>query len=68
MALKRADYFAAGVRRVWQIDPGARTVSVFLAPDQVTVLRETDVLEGGAVLPGFSLSLREFFAELDRQG
>jgi Uma2 family endonuclease len=68
MRLKRQDYFAAGVRLVWEVDPEARTVSVYTAPANPTVLAETDTLDGGAVLPGFTLALGELFGELDRQG
>ena len=68
MARKRQEYFAAGVRLVWLVDPEARTVEVFTAPEQSTVLHEEHTLEGGAVLPGLALPLRELFAELDRQG
>src|SRR5262249_31111643 len=68
MARKRQDYFAAGVHLVWQVDPSARTVEVFTAPDQSTVLHEAQTLEGRMVLPGFTLSLQELFGELDRQG
>jgi Uma2 family endonuclease len=67
MARKRREYFAAGVRLVWQVAPEARTVEVYTAPEQVTVLHEADTLDGGTVLPGFALSLRELFAELDQQ-
>lgn len=65
MRQKRQDYFAAGTRLVWIIDPVARTVAVWTGPDQSTVLPEDRVLEGGTVLPGFSLPLSELFAELD---
>jgi Uma2 family endonuclease len=68
MARKRREYFAAGTRLVWQVDPVARTVAVYTAPEQVTVLHEEETLEGGAVLPGFTLPLREFFANLDLHG
>ena len=67
MARKRREYFAAGVRLVWQVAPLARTVEVYTAPEQVMLLREEDTLEGGEVLPGFALPLRECFAELDQQ-
>jgi Uma2 family endonuclease len=67
MARKRREYFAAGVQLVWQVYPWARTVEVYTASEQVTVLHEAETLEGGAVLPGFALPLREFFAELDQQ-
>jgi Uma2 family endonuclease len=68
MARKRLDYFTAGVRLVWEIDPDARTVSVYTGVDTVRLLSAQDTLDGGAVLPGFTLPLRDLFAELDRQG
>lgn len=68
MARKRHDYFTAGVRLVWLVDPAARRVAVYTDVDQVTVIEEEQILLGGDVLPGFSLSLRELFAELDLQG
>lgn len=68
MKRKLQDYFKAGVRLVWVIDPEARTLSVYTSPDSPTVLDETDTLTGAPVLPEFRLVLRELFAELDRQG
>ena len=68
MAVKRQDYFAAGVELVWEIDPDARTVVVYSSPTQSTTLTAADTLDGGAVLPGFTLPLQQLFAELDRQG
>ena len=68
MARKRQEYFAAGVHFVWQVDPDTRTVEVFTAPDQSTVLHEAQTLAGGTVLPGFTLPLQELFGELDRRG
>jgi Uma2 family endonuclease len=68
MGRKRREYFAAGSHLVWEVDPEARTVTVYTAPEQSTVLEETQVLTGDPVLPGFTLVLRELFTELDRQG
>jgi Uma2 family endonuclease len=68
MLLKRRDYFTATVRLVWEVDPEARTVAVYTAPEVFTVLGEADTLDGGAVLPGFTLPVRELFAEMDRHG
>jgi Uma2 family endonuclease len=68
MALKRQDYFSVGVELVWEIDPVARTVDVYTSATQVTTLTATDTLDGGSVLPGFTLSLQDLFAELDRHG
>ncbi|MFN4261693.1 MAG: Uma2 family endonuclease [Gemmataceae bacterium] len=66
MARKRREYFAAGVRVVWIVDPNARTVAVYSEPERFVTLDESANLEGGEVLPGFTLSLRDLFAELDR--
>jgi Uma2 family endonuclease len=68
MARKRREYFASGVRLVWEVNPRARTVVVFETPDRSTLLDESQTLDGGAVLPGFVLALAELFGELDRQG
>ena len=68
MARKRLEYFQAGVRLVWEVDPRARTVAVYEAPDQPTVLEVGQTLDGGEVLPGFALPMADLFAELDRQG
>jgi Uma2 family endonuclease len=68
MARKRREYFAAGVRLVWIVDPATRTVAVHTAPEQAAVLDANATLTGGDVLPGFALPLRDLFAELDRQG
>jgi Uma2 family endonuclease len=68
MARKRQEYCAAGVHVVWQVDSNARTVEVFTAPDQSTVLHEAQTLTGGTVLPGFTLPLQELFSKLDLRG
>jgi Uma2 family endonuclease len=68
MQRKRQEYFDAGVRLVWEIDPALRTVTVYTPDGTITVLDATQRLEGGEVLPGFALELSELFAELDEQG
>jgi Uma2 family endonuclease len=68
MAVKRQDYFAAGVELVWEIAPNTRTVAVYTSVTDVTMLTAADTLDGGAVLPGFTLSVQDLFAELDRHG
>jgi Uma2 family endonuclease len=65
MTRKLHDYFTAGCQLVWFVDPVARIVTVYTSPDQATVLNEDQTLDGGNVLPGFSLPLRQLFAELD---
>jgi Uma2 family endonuclease len=68
MARKRDEYFRAGVRLVWEIDPRARTVRAYTAADQFRDLTAADTLSGDPVLPGFTLPLADLFAELDRHG
>lgn len=65
MALKRTEFFPAGCRLMWEIDPRTRTVAVYTAPDAVTRLDESGTLDGGDVLSGFTLPLRDLFAALD---
>ena len=68
MARKRREYFEAGVRLVWEVDPRSRTVAVYDAPERSTVLDDTQTLDGGAVLDGFALPLVDLFEDLDRRG
>jgi Uma2 family endonuclease len=63
MARKLGEYFEAGVRLVWIVDPRKRTVRVYTAVDQSVLVKEDQSLDGGAVLPGFILPLCELFAE-----
>jgi Uma2 family endonuclease len=64
MARKCGEYFDAGVRLVWIVDPNSRTVVVFTGMNQSTTFNQDQILDGGDVLPGFTLSLKELFAEL----
>lgn len=65
MKRKLGEYFRAGVRLVWYVDPSKRTVTVYTAVDRFTVLQEDDTLDGGDILPGFALSIRAWFAEAE---
>jgi Uma2 family endonuclease len=62
MDRKRCEYFAGGAKLVWEADPDTRSVEVFTAPDVSTTLDENGTLDSGTVLPGFTLSIREWFA------
>jgi len=66
MTRKLDEYFRAGVLQVWYVDPKRRTVRVYADRNHSIVLGEDDHLEGGDVLPGFSLSIRDWFAEAER--
>jgi Uma2 family endonuclease len=66
MARKLGEYFRAGVRLVWYVDPKRRTVRVYTALDRSVLLHENQTLDGGAVLPGFEISIGDWFAEARR--
>jgi Uma2 family endonuclease len=61
MARKLGEYFRAGVRLVWLVEPKTRTVRVYTAADQFTVLKPGQILNGGDVLPGFTVRVDELF-------
>jgi Uma2 family endonuclease len=65
MERKLEDYFNAGVRMVWLVYPDSREVAVYSSPVESAVLKGNDVIDGGTVLPGFTVSVSEIFAELD---
>ena len=66
MEQKLNDYFEARVRLVWYIDPRSRSASVYTARQQMTI-DSSGYLDGGDVLPGFKLRLRELFERADRR-
>ena len=63
MEQKLREYFSAGVRLVWYVDPALQEIHVYTAPDQREVLTAGYTLRGGEVLPGFMLPVRQLFAE-----
>lgn len=65
MERKLTDYFGAGVQVVWLVYPKVREVVVYTSPSHSTTLRGDDQLDGGEILPGFSVSVAQIFAELD---
>jgi Uma2 family endonuclease len=67
MRRKLHDYFTAGVRLVWYVDPHARTATVYEAEDRKVELGEAGSLSGGDLLPGFELSLATLFANASRR-
>ena len=65
MERKLNDYFAAGVGIVWLVYLNPREVVVYTTPNNSVTLRGDELLEGGSVLPGFSVPVAQLFAELD---
>lgn len=60
---KVEEYFRAGVRLVWVVYPRLQLIDVFEAADRSRVLRRADTLDGGEVLPGFTLKLADLFPD-----
>lgn len=67
MARKLREYFQAGVRLVWFIDPRAKTVTVYTSPTRSKVIPTSGTLDGGKVLPGFALPVASLFAKPRRK-
>ena len=68
LSARMRDYFAAGTRCVWVVDPDARTVRVH-APDGTTrTLAPHDDLDGDPVLPGFRLPIAALFVGMRTNG
>lgn len=62
---KVAMYLQAGVALVWLIDPARSTVTVFRPDETIEVRHEGDTLDGGDLLPGFSVPVAEIFGSSD---
>ena len=65
MNRKRREYFRAGVRLVWLIDPVTRTLSAYTSPDEFRLFSQTESVSGAPVIPDFVLPLKALFSELD---
>lgn len=65
---KIEDYFAAGSRLVWVINPKTRTATVYRPGAKPYVLATHESLDGEDVLPGFSCRVEEIFTWLDARG
>jgi Uma2 family endonuclease len=60
---KLKNYEAAGTV-VWLIDYRTESITVFVPGQEQRTLNLDDVLDGGELLPGFSVPVREIFADL----
>jgi Uma2 family endonuclease len=58
-------YLTYGVRVVWIINPKARTITVMTTPSASVTLSEDEVLDGGDVLPGFNVAVRDVLPPAD---
>jgi Uma2 family endonuclease len=62
MQAKVAMYQEAGVPLIWVVDPRAETVTVLVLGQEPLILKATDTLDGGEVLPDFRIAIAEIFA------
>jgi Uma2 family endonuclease len=65
MDRKLDDYFEAGVKLVWFIDPALQSAEAYESRNQRRLVSPNDALTGGSVLPGFELPLLQL---LDKAG
>ena len=63
IAIKLQRFFDSGVKLAWVVDRRNRTVRVHTSADDFTEVSEEGTLDAGDVLPGFTLSVREWFEE-----
>jgi len=61
MSIKLQEYFTAGTRLVWYVDPKSKSVDVYTAPDRMETLAGDAILTGGDVLPGFQTPVSAIF-------
>lgn len=62
---KRAEFFAAGTELFWIVYPERREIVVSTGSDQHRSLGPDDTLDGGSVLPGFTLRVAELFERVN---
>ena len=59
-------YFNGGTKLIWIVDPKRRKIFVHRPNNTVSLLNETDILEGEDVIPNFRLPLEKVFGKLSQ--
>jgi Uma2 family endonuclease len=67
MEKKLDDYFRAGVKLVWYVYPDDEVAYAYTSPTRKKKVGLDGALDGGKVLPGFSLPLAKVFDEFHRR-
>ena len=62
VAEKVADWLAAGVQLVILVDPRRRSVTIHTPGQAPVTLTDQDTLDGGPVVPGWQMPIRDIFA------
>jgi Uma2 family endonuclease len=58
---KILEWLDAGTRMIIVVNPRKRSVTVYRSRSEIVVLGENDVLDGGDVVPGWSMPVRDVF-------
>jgi Uma2 family endonuclease len=61
---KALDYLESGSRLVWIVYPNRQQVHVYHPDQRVVRVLPDGVLDGGEVLPGFTINMAEFWAKI----
>jgi Uma2 family endonuclease len=64
---KVRDYFLAGTRLVWVIQPRTQSAEIFTSPTDRKRIGTRGSLDGSTIIPGFRLPLADLFSCLDRR-
>lgn len=62
MSRKLREYFEAGTRLVWYVDPEAETIQVFRSAEDCETIVGQQELTGGELLPNFAVKVADIFA------
>ena len=65
LAEKRADYFAAGTKVVWDVDSKAYCIYAYssLAPESMRVFRRGEIADAEPAIPGWRVAVDDVFEE-----
>ena len=65
LEMRRKDFFQAGVMLHWEIDAENRTAIAYTDWDVGTPIAQDGKLDGGEILPGFCISIKDVFSDAD---
>jgi Uma2 family endonuclease len=63
---KLADYRKAGVKLTWVVNPNSRIITVYRLDRTFAEFLENDAITGEAVIPGFSILVRDLLPAADK--
>jgi Uma2 family endonuclease len=59
---KVREYFAGGVRQIWQVYSNVEQMLIFDSPTSVRILSRAEEIHGDPVVPGFRMPLADLFS------